>query len=234
MVSSHADHLGPPRAITRASDNAKVWEWRNDDPFGNNPPNEDPASTGTSFRYNLRFPGQIADSETGTYQNYYRDYDPTTGRYPQSDPIGLESGSLNTYSYVGGDPISFIDPDGLMEIYRDGNVTIHSYPGPQAGGIEHARQGPGGDYHVHIKDGQGREVRISTEKWKPLTPEDQRIFDRSKEIQKTCEKLTDGEKKLFDRINRQIFHRGMPTINQILRIGEIRGGRRGVGGRGEE
>ncbi len=108
----HPDHLGTPRAITRASDNAKVWEWKNDDPFGNNPPNEDPASTGTAFKYNLRFPGQIADSETGTYQNYYRDYDPTTGRYPQSDPIGLYGG-INTYAYVGGNPISQTDPRGL-------------------------------------------------------------------------------------------------------------------------
>ena len=35
----------------------------------------------------LRFPGQYYDSETGTHYNYFRDYDPTTGRYIESDPI---------------------------------------------------------------------------------------------------------------------------------------------------
>jgi RHS repeat-associated protein len=107
----HPDQVGTPRAITRASDNAKVWEWKNDDPFGNNPPNENPVGLG-QFTYNLRFPGQIADQETGTYYNYFRDYDPSTGRYPQSDPIGLRGG-INTYAYVKSAPLSFTDPRGL-------------------------------------------------------------------------------------------------------------------------
>ena len=104
--------MGTPRAITRPSDNAVVWKWENTDPFGANAPNEDPSSTGTNFKYNLRFPGQYYDQETGTHYNYFRDYDPATGRYVQSDPVGL-LGGMNTYGYVGANPLISIDAFGL-------------------------------------------------------------------------------------------------------------------------
>ena len=121
----HADHLGTPRAITRPSDNSLVWKWENTDPFGNNAPNEDPSATGTAFKYNLRFPGQYYDQETGTHYNWNRDYDAATGRYIQSDPIGLDGG-INTYAYVKGSPLKYVDPDGLQ--------LVLPMPGPALGG----------------------------------------------------------------------------------------------------
>ena len=45
------------------------------------------------------------------YYNRYRDYDPTTGRYIQADPIGLAGGS-NPYSYAMGNPLRYTDPTG--------------------------------------------------------------------------------------------------------------------------
>ena len=66
----HADHLGSPRAVTRPADNVLMWQWDNLDPFGNNSANESPGGQ-AAFRYNLRFPGQYFDAETGTHYNYY-------------------------------------------------------------------------------------------------------------------------------------------------------------------
>jgi RHS repeat-associated protein len=89
-----------------------VWRWDQQEPFGNNPANEDPDANFVAFDLPLRLPGQRYGSETGLHYNYFRDYDPSIGRYAESDPIGL-NGGLNTYAYVGGRPLRYVDPRGL-------------------------------------------------------------------------------------------------------------------------
>ena len=49
---------------------------------------------------------------SATHYNYFRDYDPATGRYAESDPLGLYGG-IGTYSYVSNDPLTNADPFGL-------------------------------------------------------------------------------------------------------------------------
>jgi RHS repeat-associated protein len=102
----YADHLNTPRVIARSGDHAIIWRWDSWDAYGTAPPNQN------AYLFNLRFPGQVFDKETGLFQNHHRDYDPATGRYLQSDPIGL-AGGINTYGYVGGNPLGNIDPLGL-------------------------------------------------------------------------------------------------------------------------
>jgi RHS repeat-associated protein len=103
----HNDHLGNPQAVTDENRNI-VWQGEYS-PFG-----ELVTETGT-LKQPHRFPGQHADPETGLYYNYFRDYDPSLGRYVQSDPIGLRGG-INTYAYVGGNPVNFVDPTGEVAL----------------------------------------------------------------------------------------------------------------------
>jgi RHS repeat-associated protein len=106
----HSDQLNTPRQVTRPSDNKQMWTWFAD-PFGTTAANSNPAGAG-AFPYNLRFPGQVFDGQAGLHQNYFRDYDPATGRYPTSDPIGL-AGGLNTYSHAYNSPLRTKDARGL-------------------------------------------------------------------------------------------------------------------------
>lgn len=99
-----ADQLNTPRAVTNISQTIE-WSWTSD-PFGNGQP------TG-SVMYNLRFPGQYYDAETGHSYNYFRDYDSATGRYMESDPVGI-AGGLNTYLYALASPIFKSDIFGLV------------------------------------------------------------------------------------------------------------------------
>jgi RHS repeat-associated protein len=82
------DHLDTPRVIVNAA-NQMVWRW-DSAPFGDTNANEQPTASLASFQFNLRFPGQQFDAETGSHYNYFRDYEAATGRYLQSDPIGLD------------------------------------------------------------------------------------------------------------------------------------------------
>lgn len=122
----HADHLNTPRRISRPSDNVVVWRW-DSDPFGTTATNQDPDGDSNLFAFNLRLPGQYYDGETGLHYNYLRDgYDPATGAYRQSDPIGLRGG-LNPYLYALANPVSLMDPTGLTTLIFDvekGTLTV--------------------------------------------------------------------------------------------------------------
>jgi RHS repeat-associated protein len=72
----------------------------------------------------------IFDGQAGLHYNYYRDYDPAVGGYPESDPIGLMGGSLSTYAYAGGNPISNSDPSGLVSPVEEWQFAQSIQPSP--------------------------------------------------------------------------------------------------------
>ena len=79
-----------------------------------------------AFVYDESASGRCHDKETGSSYNYFRDYDPTTGRYLTSDPIGLRGG-LNTFTYALSNPLRYVDPFGL-------DVAVTLYPGAVGAG----------------------------------------------------------------------------------------------------
>ncbi len=117
-----ADHLGTPRAVVNATSQKAIWSWSlNSEAFGNTAPNSDPDADGTQYVFDLRFPGQRHDQASGLSYNYFRDYEAATGRYSQSDPIGL-AGGISTYGYVAGNPMAMSDSLGL--VYGNGVVEL--------------------------------------------------------------------------------------------------------------
>jgi RHS repeat-associated protein len=107
--------LGTPQGLVRKN-GAKVWEgeyWA----FGGVK-----SETG-DWENLLRFPGQYFDEETGNYYNYYRDYDPSSGRYLQSDPIGL-FGGLNTFTFSLNNTIVNYDEDALSAKKKAAEIIL--------------------------------------------------------------------------------------------------------------
>ena len=127
------DQLGTPRVAIDGTSNAATWTWSPiNDPFGETQP------TG-ALALNLRMPGQSYDAESGLNYNYFRDYDSSTDREIESDPLGLRGG-ISTYAYVGGNPLSYRDPFGLamapaVPIPTPGVITLPEWVGPWLGDL---------------------------------------------------------------------------------------------------
>lgn len=112
VYSLHGDQTGRTLAITGPTSSAIIWEAQGL-PFDRN------TIAGSGSFFQLGFPGQYWDVEDSLWHNGYRDCDATTGRYIQSDPIGLASG-VNTYAYAGSNPVSNVDPSGLILGFNTG------------------------------------------------------------------------------------------------------------------
>lgn len=165
----HSDHLDTPRMLT---DEFGVPSWRaNYAAFGeahlSADPDGIPVTLPPDFDFNIRFPGQYYDAESGLHYNRFRTYDPGTGRYISADPIGqfqlvewmlaratgmtfagrpLTPGttSSNLFTYANNTPGYFIDPDGL--IYFATSTTVAGGAGPGPGGSGPAKASRSGSY----------------------------------------------------------------------------------------
>jgi RHS repeat-associated protein len=97
------DGLGSVVGLTNSAGTALSNSYSYD-PYGN----ATSASEGVSNSF--RFIGAIWDSQTGLYKMGERYYDPTVGRFTQTDPLG------GGYTYASGDPANLTDPSGLCPV----------------------------------------------------------------------------------------------------------------------
>ena len=221
----HSDHLGTPRLVTD-SVNKPVWQWQYS-AFGNNKPTGilKPTISATGVFTNqpmlratqnpaafldLRFPGQMADEETGLFYNYFRSYQPNQGRYTQADPIGL-GGGLNRFGYVEGNPLMFIDPEGLeghhfvpQSIFKNEPLlpdTRRAFDRATTGPI------PGGHNYGDGHNKYNEAVREQYDKWKAqnnikcetMTPKQAEDFVRQVK-QSTDPRVRDFNNRIYQRI----------------------------------
>ncbi|WP_377160873.1 RHS repeat-associated core domain-containing protein [Roseateles sp. UC29_93] len=199
---AYSDHLNTPRVIVNSAGDVR-WRWIAE-PFGTTAAETVPNSL-ENLVVNLRFPGQYFDKESGLSYNYFRDYDGTIGRYVQSDPIGL-NGGINTYAYVGGNSIQYVDPSGLEVLVcarkargMPGNhaylwdTTTSTAAGRRAifgmsiiPGKGDDEAGPSGDSCRPVEGSEGKEAKIMADMktwgnwglWTPYVDDCQNAVDR--------------------------------------------------------
>lgn len=193
------DHLSRPEVVT---DGNRQVVWR----AANKAFERNVLSDGIGG-YNVGYPGQYWDSESGLWHNGFRDYEPTLGRYMQSDPIGL-AGGISTYGYVSGNPISSIDPLGLIDLNIPGvPISIHANPGPEATNFrpEHAPA------HVHLGGNDG--PRVDTQNFQPLSQKD--AMKMTKEQKSMCSRLTQVQKELIRARQSAVFKYGKVMLKAM-------------------
>ena len=197
------DMLGTPRVVLNPTTNQAVWRWDlTGEAFGDTAPNQDPDGDGQAFVFDMRFPGQRFDAATGLNYNYFRDYEAGTGRYSQSDPIGLDGG-ISTFGYVGGNPLVYSDPLGLVNLDIPGvPISIHANPGPNAT-TNRPEHGPA---HVHLGSNDG--PRVSLLNFKPYSEEDAIKLRNRPDLLQACSRLTNAQKNLIRRRAKAVFKRG--------------------------
>jgi RHS repeat-associated protein len=139
------DHLGRPEAIYRYDSSTRILVWQ-----AKNLAFTREIATNTLGEFNIGFPGQYYDRESGLWYNWHRYYDASIGRYIQSDPIGL-AGGLNSYAYVSNNPLQRIDRFGLT------GSTVN-LSGGYTGRVDHFNVGGSSSFEIHVYDPRGHEI----------------------------------------------------------------------------
>jgi RHS repeat-associated protein len=110
------NHQGSLRAVVDSE--GKIIKELQYDSFGNIT-----LDTNSALHVSFGFAGGLYDEDTKLTRFGYRDYDAQTGKWMAKDPIGFAGGDTNLYGYVLGDPVNFVDPEGLVgfNVFEEGS-----------------------------------------------------------------------------------------------------------------
>jgi RHS repeat-associated protein len=212
------DHLGTPRAMFDGA-GTQVWS-ASIDAYGHLRNVE-----GHPSACPFRWPGQYEDEETGLYYNRFRYYSTDGSTYISPDPLrsllgapfhgyvvsnvaastgAVElTGATSQYQYPL-DPIGWIDPFGLIEILRDGPVTVDAYPGPPAGGVEHT------PLHAHVQEGNAKTRVLMEDYYKKgnLVGSSGEVYPGDPAMTKRMKKTVKNNLADLERDTRSVFNKG--------------------------
>jgi RHS repeat-associated protein len=226
----HSDHLNTPRKLSNA-DGQPVWQWSysafgEDKPtiaknrFANLDITPNPGTTSVSeVKFNLRYPGQYADEESGLFYNYFRSYDARTGRYSQPDPIGL-GGGWNRISYVSGNPLKFVDASGLQQSRMLRSNEHQLFEGGGGGGGTFG--GGGGGLTLGII-GAGVAAAVGSNSVVPPTAANDPAYDNVVPLPPQSCPPDDGCKRAQDKLlNNRLLIGGLWSQGLLGNMGEYR------------
>jgi RHS repeat-associated protein len=154
----HLDHLGTPRLITRASGYPAGYHVYY--PFGEEATafNQDTERMKfTGHERDLASPGGAGDDLDYMHA---RHESPVTGRFLSVDRASARAKapqSWNRYAYTQGNPLLYVDPDGLtkVKVWEIGKYLVKQFPGDLFHGGPH--------YHIFLKKGSETIARVSLE-----------------------------------------------------------------------
>jgi RHS repeat-associated protein len=109
------DHLGS--GSLELDDDAQIISYEEYYPYGSTSYQAGRSAAEISLK-RYRYTAAERDEETGLSYHHARYYAPWTGRWTSCEPRGIDS-DLNLYAYVRGNPVTFVDLDGLQGTKAD-------------------------------------------------------------------------------------------------------------------